>query len=224
VRCILTDPREIPARSRCILRDCIHADDNDIQPLTCTCASFQQTRDRCKHMFLVERYTSQPDASGKGSRNDSDTGPSDLDNDSDEGSLPSGSAICPTATSMSAADSDGDSEGDSPTPGPEAMEEVMEDVLYDRSSGMPSTDRVRSESPPPPRMTQREERHFLEGKAIQENWNDLLTTLYNTSIGSQLAINHDQERMRNMVAQLQSMISTWPEALGQRAPNASQRR
>jgi hypothetical protein len=83
--------------------------------------------------------------------------------------------------------------------------------------------RLQSTSPPPIYATQREEAHYREGEAIQETWNELVGSLYRSSIRSRLALRHDQERMRNIVAQLQQMLSTWPEAIGTRQPGAAQR-
>lgn len=192
---------------------------DEMEPVSCTCPSYQQTDDRCKHMFLVQRYTSEQVATQSVVRNESDTAPSDSDVDTDEDAASSEEELDHSSTVVPTGDDE--NVPDSLAPADGMME--MEDVLYQCPDGMPSTDRIRSESPPPLHAAQRDQRHFLQGQAIQDNWNDLFSTLHSLSMSSKLAINHDQERMRNMVAQLQSMISTWPEVIGQRAPNASQR-
>lgn len=85
-------------------------------------------------------------------------------------------------------------------------------------------ERMRSYSPPPPHATQDQDRYKATGLALQLQFNDVVAGLYNITINSTLAERHDQERMRNMIAEVQAMIPTWQEAIGQRGAGAAQRR
>jgi hypothetical protein len=87
-----------------------------------------------------------------------------------------------------------------------------------------ASQRMPSYSPPPLHFTQQEDRHRAEGKALQMQFNELVEALYHMSIRSPLAERHDQERMRDMIAEVQAMIPTWQEAIGQREAGAAQRR
>jgi hypothetical protein len=87
-----------------------------------------------------------------------------------------------------------------------------------------ATATLRSESPPPRHVTEQEDRHRQTGKALQAQWNNILEGLYNMSMSAKLEERHDQERMRNMISDLQAMIPNWQEAVGQRAAGAAQSR
>lgn len=169
-----------------------------IQLSSCSCIAYAKTRDRCKHMFLAVRYTSQlpgpqSDAGGESASEHADK--SEEDGSSD----PSAEGI-----------EDG------------VIDVAMGDLPSNASSTFrPQQYRLQSESPPRPEIQAIKDKRMAEGQAIQAPWDGMLETLRNVSIESHLAANHDAERMRNMVAQLQSIISTWPEALGAKEGGAA---
>jgi hypothetical protein len=220
-----------------------------IQPLTCSCPSYQGSHDRCKHLFLVERYleavpkvvaedapeldmtlddTVDVDDTVHVIVEDLRTGgettrPADEPADDRETALPT-VGVSSNTFAVWSMDLD-------PQLGVgNVQDEEDEDVLEDDSlppmatSNLASTSRLMSSSPPPSYVLERERRSRQEGEAIRETWNELTETLYRMSISTELAERYDQERMTNMVAQLQTMISTWQEAIGQKQPGAAQRR
>jgi hypothetical protein len=220
------------------------AKDDTIQPKTCSCASYQNSHDRCKHLFLVERYMEVvpkdgPDPSsveGSISGVPTEMAVQDLRSSGNGAShLAAASVADPMVASAAgifeAWTTDTPRAGEMQSQIPMEVQSEEEDDSHDipfiANSGdvQVSFDRIGVPcSPPPSYVADRELRYFREGQAIQETWNDLTGTLHGMSISSKLAERHGQERMRNMVAQLQAMISTWQEAIGQKQPGAAQRR
>lgn len=86
------------------------------------------------------------------------------------------------------------------------------------------TSRIRSSPRPPLYVVEREQRNKRDAEAIRRTWSESSETLHGMLVSTPSGERYDQERMRNMVAPLRTMVSSWPKAIGQKQPGAAKGR